>query len=164
MFLFDPRVVTCADNGKSEQVAVEPQTRVGIADGDGAMIYAEEQLVRGGMPLRLPFVGREVDELQRVAVGIPEVEGFDAGGIDIPLEKARRAGGDLLAMRIPQPRVRALHVASDNGDVLKPAVIAARVGGNRAASRPWELHKVDVFTPEPHPHHPYARSRCTFQT
>src|SRR5215813_10946760 len=92
MFLFDPRVVTCADNGKSEQVAVEPQTRVGIADGDGAMVYAEEQLARGGMPLRLPFVGREVDELQRVAVGIPEVEGFDAGGIDIPIGKALRAG------------------------------------------------------------------------
>ena len=56
MFLFNPRVVTCADNGKSEQVAVEPQTRVGIADGDGAMVYAEEQLVRRGMPLRLPLV------------------------------------------------------------------------------------------------------------
>ena len=55
MFLFDPRVVTCAFNAKSEQVAVEPQTRVGIANGDGAMVYAEEQLVRRGMPLRLPF-------------------------------------------------------------------------------------------------------------
>src|SRR5215472_5885219 len=121
MFLFDPRVVTCADNGKSEQVAVEPQTRVGIADGDGAMVYAEEQLVRGGMPLRLPFVGREVDELQRVAVGIPEVEGFDAGGIYIPIGKALWAGRDFLHMRITQPLVRGLQVAYDNGDVLKPA-------------------------------------------
>src|SRR5215813_2371280 len=91
MFLFDPRVVTFADNGKSEQVAVEPQTRVGIADDDGAMVYAEEQLVRRGMPLRLPFVGREVDNFQRVAVGISEVEGFDAGSIDIPIGKALRA-------------------------------------------------------------------------
>src|SRR5262249_48325893 len=67
-------------------------------------------------------------------------------------------------MRIAQPLVRALHVAYDNGDVLKPAIIAARVGGNGAASRPCELHKLDVFIPEPHPHHPYARGRCTFQT
>src|SRR6516225_8863356 len=92
MFLFDPRVVTYAFNAKSEQVAVEPQTRVGIANGDGAMVYAEEQLVRRGMPLRLPFVGREVDQLQCVAVGISEVEGFDAGGIDIPI--GRRCGPD----------------------------------------------------------------------
>src|SRR6516164_8074830 len=91
LFLFDPRVVTAADNGKSEQIAVEPQTRVGVADGDGAMVYAEEQLVRRGMPLRLPFVGREVDELELVAVGISEVEGFDASGINIPIGKALRA-------------------------------------------------------------------------
>src|SRR5262249_38245206 len=67
-------------------------------------------------------------------------------------------------MRITQPLVRAPHVAYDNGDVLKPAIIAARVGGNRAALRPCELHKLDVFIPEPHPHHPHARCRCTFQT
>ena len=70
----------------------------------------------------------------------------------------------MLDLRITQPLVRAPHVAYDNGDVLKPAIIAARVGGNRAALRPCELHKVDVFIPEAHPHHPYARSRCTFQT
>ena len=92
LFLFDPRVVTSADNGKSEQIAVEPQTRVGVANGDGAMVYAEEQLVRSGMPLRLPFVGREVYELERVVIGISEVEGFDAGGIDIPIGKALRTG------------------------------------------------------------------------
>src|SRR5215469_15108118 len=67
-------------------------------------------------------------------------------------------------MRITQPLVCAPHVAYDNGDVLKPAIIAARVGGNRAALRACELHKLDVFIPEPHSHHPYARCRCTFQT
>src|SRR5215471_10872114 len=47
-------------------------------------------------------------------------------------------------MRITQPLVRAPHVAYDNGDVLKPAIIAARVGGNGATLRPRELHKLDV--------------------
>src|SRR5215470_9843385 len=67
-------------------------------------------------------------------------------------------------MRITQAVVGATHVAYDNGDVLKPAIIAARVGRNGPALPPRELHEVDVFVAEPHSYHPHGRRRCIFQT
>lgn len=48
-----------------------------------------------------------------------------------------------------QPGVRPVHVRHDDGDVLKPAIVALRIHGHRAAARCDELHQLDPLIAQP---------------
>jgi hypothetical protein len=51
-----------------------------------------------------------------------------------------------------------VHVAYDNGDMLKGVIVAAPAGGNRPAFRSEILDQLDYLLAEPHAHdaHPYS--------
>ena len=56
---------------------------------------------------------------------------------------------------LAQTRVRAVHVAHDDRDVLKPAVVAAGIHRCRTATRSHILGQLDVLVTEPQPGNPH---------
>ena len=70
VLLLGPEVHALAGHPEAEHVAVERQARLGVAHHDGGVVDAEEQPVARRVPLRIALVRRELQDLERVAVGI----------------------------------------------------------------------------------------------
>ena len=92
------------------------------------MVDAQKESV-GRVPLGLALVGRKLEDLECVSVGVLEVEGAEAGGILVLIRQPLRTGGDVLNMVLSQHLIGAIDIADDDGNVLEPAIVAA-------ASRP----------------------------
>src|SRR2546425_11528068 len=97
------------------------------------MVDAQKQPVSRAVPLRLAFPLRKLQNLQRVTVWVFEVEGLDAAGVGVPVRQALGTGGSVLDLVLAQPLIGAVHVTNDNRNMLKPAIIAARVHWDRSA-------------------------------
>src|SRR5690242_326183 len=97
-------------------------------------------------------------DFNRMSVGVLEVEGFDAPRVLVPVGQPLRARGGVLDIVLSQNRVRSIHVADNDGEVLKPKVVAARIDGNGAATRSKKLHELDRFVAEAHSHDAGART------
>src|SRR5262249_31797268 len=91
------------------------------------MVNAEEELLRGAMPFCVAFVWGKLQAFERVSIRIFEVEGLNALCFGVPLGKLLGTGRSMFDLVLPQPAVRALQVTHNDGDVLEPAVMAARV-------------------------------------
>ena len=63
-----------------DQVAVEVGAALGVATRDGRVVDAEEQPAARRCHFGLALVGRELEQLQRMAVRVLELVGLDAGG------------------------------------------------------------------------------------
>src|SRR6266567_5845332 len=59
---------------------------------------------------------------------------------------------------LPQPGIRLVHVANNDGDVLEPAIIAARIHWNRATLRREIFRQLDGLVPKPHSDHAHSQS------
>ena len=96
------------------------------------------------------LAGREMQDLEHVAVGVLEVEGLDAGRRP-GSSRAGAAGRSRRARRgcARSQRVGARHVAHDDRDVLEGAVVAARVDRDRAAARRQVLGELERLVAEP---------------
>src|SRR5215470_12517902 len=79
VLLLSSEVLALTGHLESERVAVEPQALLGVAYDYGGVIYAQEQFVRWLAPLCCSFVGRKLQNLERVTVRVFEVERFDSG-------------------------------------------------------------------------------------
>jgi hypothetical protein len=49
------------------------------------VVDAEEERVGLPLPARVALAGGKEDDLERVVIGVLEVEGFDAAGVRIPV-------------------------------------------------------------------------------
>ena len=58
---------------------------------------------------------------------------------------------------------RLVHVSYDNGDMLKPKIIALRIHRNGSARRGQILGQIEIFLPELHPHDPHPRTENAFE-
>src|SRR5271165_3182375 len=87
------------------------------------------------MPLGIALVRRKFEYLHRMAIRVFEVKGFDASGVLVPVGKSLWAGGGVLHVVLPKDGIRTVHVTNDDGDVLKPQIVAARI--HRDGSPPW---------------------------
>src|SRR5437870_2953977 len=81
--LLGPGVLAAAGDPEAEAVTVEGETLPRIPDRDRGVIDAEEEPVGRLLPARIPLARREPDELERMTVGIAEVERPDASGVRI---------------------------------------------------------------------------------
>jgi hypothetical protein len=154
--LLRPGVLAGADDPQAESVAVEREALRRVADCDRRVIDAQEQPIRRLLPAPIALAGREPDELERMAVGVAEVERADAAGVRVPVGEAlglRRHVGDAL---VTEPLVRAVHVANDDRHVLEPAVVAARVDGRRPPPRGDVFRQLEGLAPELQPHHAHT--------
>src|SRR5262245_4732457 len=79
MFLFSTEIFAFASFAQTQQIAVEPETRVRVRNPDGSMIDPKKQLVSFLLPARIPFAGREINDLQVVLIWISKIERLDSG-------------------------------------------------------------------------------------
>src|SRR5262249_48438955 len=115
------------------------------------MIDTKNERVRAS-PFRRPFAWRKPQDLQHVPIRVLEVEGTNPAGLWVPIRQplwARRNVDDAGAL---QPRIRTVHVADDDRDMLEPAVLAARVGGNRPSAGREEFQELNALVAQPHLH------------
>ena len=148
-FLLGPAILRGAGHAEAEYRAEECRAAGQVADRDGGVIDAQEAARAARVP-PLPWLSPrgEREQLQRVAVVIPELE----------REHAARALGQLYragpADR-PEPRVRhdllmgGRHVADDDRHVLEPEIGARAVRWVRASRRVGELQQFDLLVAQP---------------
>src|SRR6266404_745246 len=98
------------------------------------------------MPLGIAFTLGELQNLHRMFIGVSEVESFNAARVFVPIRQPLRTGGGVLDFILSQNRVCAVHVADDDGDVLKPHIVASGIDGNGAALGGQKLQQLDGFT------------------
>jgi hypothetical protein len=146
-FLFDAVVLAGAGDRQPESVTPERERPLGVGDDDGRVVDAEEELSLL-LPARLTLACRIRDHLERVAVGVLEVEGRDAAGVRVPVREALRPRGGVADPMLPEACVGLLHVGDDDGDVLERAVVAAGVGWSGAPRRRKVFSQLDPFAAE----------------
>src|SRR5205085_10524852 len=83
-----------------------------------------------------------------MAVGIAKIKCANATGVRVPVRQPLRSWRSMLHLVFPEPLVCLIHVADDNGDVLKPAVIAARIDRGGTSFRGQILGQLDEFVAE----------------
>src|SRR5712692_4622383 len=98
------------------------------------------------MPFGIAFALGELENLDGVLIGVLKVESFDAARVFVPIRQPLRTGGGVLDFILSQNRVGVVHVADDDGDVLKPDVVALGINGNGTALGSQKLQKLNGFT------------------
>ena len=101
--------------------------------------------VCGTVPLRGALVRRERNDLEKVPVGIAEVERADPSGAGIPIGQTLRPGGRVLDAVLPEPCIGPCHVADDDRDVLKRAIVGTDVGRHGPAFRRQKLGQFNLL-------------------
>jgi hypothetical protein len=91
-----------------------------------------------------------------MSVRILEVKRANAGRAGDGFGQQLGAGRGMLDLESPEPSVRAVHVAHDDGHVLEPAIVAPGVGGRGAPGRAQILGELQVLLAQLEPHHPNA--------
>src|SRR5262249_62080760 len=117
-------------------------------DDDRRVVDPEKEPVEpvgGAMPARIALPFRELEDLQGMAVRIPEVEGLDSSRVLVPVRQPLRAGGGVLDLVLAKPAGGCVRVPDDDRDVLEGAVIAAKPGWDRPAPRSQVLGQLDGF-------------------
>ena len=99
------------------------------------------------MPDGAALARREIKQLERMAVGIAELEG--AYPAVLRRQSLWPAARNRLVPDPVQTHHRLVDVGHDDGEMLKPQVRAAAVGGIGAA-RPAILHELDLVVSEAH--------------
>src|SRR6516164_2105817 len=132
MLLFGAIVFTFARDLAPECVAVELQAGIRVADNDRRVINPEKKVAGGLMPFRGAFVRRELQNFKWVAVRVLEIKRPNAGSRSDVLWKSLRASRNRRHLVLPQPCISAVHITRYDGDMLKPAVVAAGIGRHKA--------------------------------
>src|SRR5262249_31336863 len=76
---------------------------------------------------RIALARRKAQDFEEVAVGIAEVERLDAARAGIPIGQTLGLGRGVGDTVCAQMRIRPIHVADDDDDVLEPAIVAPRI-------------------------------------
>src|SRR5262249_36502 len=111
---------------------------LGVAHGDGAVVDTEKEAVLA-LPECKTLAGRELDQLERVAVGITKIDRADATGIWVPGRQLLRASRDRGRAAAHYCGIRPTNVGKDDGQMLKPEIVAAGIPRHRAARALNEL-------------------------
>src|SRR5262245_49669093 len=109
MLLLRTVVFALTDHFHPQHVAVELQTRLGVAYHDRRVVDSEEEFVwvlfRQAAPLRVALVARELQNLQRMSVWVLEVECLDPACVFVPIRQALWSGRCVLYVVLSQPLI-----------------------------------------------------------
>ncbi len=149
MFLLDSVVFTFCDLPQSKRFFIKLEPRLGVVDDDRGVVNAEKQFCCGrSMPLRITFAGREPEDFEGVMVRILEVKRLYARCIRVPFGQCLRSCGCILDFVLSQLLICPVHIRHDDRDVLEPAIVASRVGGDRPAFRRQIFRQFDRLISE----------------
>src|SRR5689334_17748121 len=132
MFLLGAVILTRAGDAQAECVAIKLQARFGIAHDNRSVVDTEKQFVFL-LPLLIALACGKLQNLEPVLVRIAKVESLDAARILVPIRRPLWTSRSMFDFVLAQQSVSFVHVAGDDGDVLKPMIVAARIDRNRAA-------------------------------
>ncbi len=163
MFLFGSVILARARDRQPEYIAIKLQTRFRVSDDDRRVIDTEKQSILS-LPLRVALVCGKLQDLQPVFVRIAKVECLDAACVFVPIGKTLRASGSVFDLILAQQRVRFIHIAGDDRDVLEPAIVTARINRHWTALRRQILSQFDKFLAQLHAHHAHAQSKHSLQS
>src|ERR1051325_1110928 len=124
MFLLRAVVLTGPRDVQTECISIKLQARLGIADDDCGMIDSQKQLVLV-LPLLIALAFRKLQNLEPVLIRIAKVESLDAAGVLVPVRQTLWTGRSVFDLVLAQQCVSLIHVAGDDGNVLKPAIVTA---------------------------------------
>src|SRR5688572_13863826 len=158
MFLLCPVVLAGPRDLQSKRIAIELKTRLCIAHDDCSVIDPKEQLLFL-LPFLITFVGRKLKDLKPVFVRVAKVKGFDAPGVSVPIGQTLWTSRSMFDFVFTQQRVSFVHVAGDDGNMLKPTIIAARINRNRTTSRSEVLSQFNKLFAQLHSHHAHAETK-----
>src|SRR6266849_412378 len=161
MFLLGAIVLAFSGDAHSQEIAVEPEAGIGIPYHDGSVIDAHRELIGRTVPFLQTLVGRKLQYFDGMSVRILEIERRDAGSILVPVGKALRPGGGVRDLVLPQQTVGLVHVADDDGNMLEPAVVAARINRDRPPFRGEVFGEFDGFISQPHSYNPHPKPEDT---
>ncbi len=65
----------------------------------------------------------------------------------------------MLDLVLAQPLIGAAHITDNNGDVLEPPIVAARVCRNWPSLGRKIFGQLDEFVSQPHAHHAHAEAK-----
>src|SRR5207247_10918058 len=118
-------VLARSGHSEPERIAVAAEAPLGVSDHDGRVIDAEEEAVARPAPLGVPLVGRELEDLEGMAVGILEIEGADPPGVRVAVGQALRRRRDVLDPVGAHVAGGPVHVDEDDDAVPGPETVAA---------------------------------------
>src|SRR5262245_6674158 len=93
-----------------------------------------------------------------------KVERHDAAGVLVPIRQCLRARGCMLDFVRSQPPISAIHVRNNDGDMLKPSIIASGIHWHRPALRREIFRELDGFLSELHPNDSSTKAKETLQS
>src|SRR5215469_12402614 len=111
------------------------------------------------MPFAVPFSFWKRQDFDGMFVWVLEVKRLNSPGIFVPVGQALRSRRSELDSVLEQNLIGAVHIADNNGDVLKPEIIAARIRGNRPASRSEKLRQLNRLITEFHFNQSHSRPK-----
>src|SRR5215813_14876156 len=156
-------ILTFAGNPHSQLITVKPKARVSVVYDNRRVVNSQTEIVAGAMPFGQSLTFRKGENFQKVIIGITEVESFNAGGIAVPCRQRLWTAAGMLHAVLTQPGIGRIHIARNDGDVLKPAIVAARIGGHRSAFRRQKFGEFDLFLAQAKPGHADAQPENAFQ-
>src|SRR6185369_4483947 len=124
MLLFCAVVLARTCDMEAERVSIELQTRFRIANDDCGVIDTKKQPVFL-LPLLIALALGELQNLEPVFVWIAKVECLDAAGVLVPIGQTLWTTRRMFDFVLTQQRVSLVHVARNDGDMLKPTIVAA---------------------------------------
>src|SRR4029078_3632051 len=97
------------------------------------------------------LITRKVDDFQKVAIRVAEIERADSSRILVPVRKALWPGRCVLDLMFPEAFVRPRDVAHNDGDVLEHPIVRTKIVGHRPPLRRQVFGQFDLFSPEAKP-------------
>ena len=124
VLLLNSVIITHARDFHAQPVAVKSQALIGVRNDNRGVINAQKHIISRALPLRITFARREPNDLEHVVLGITKIERFDSPRILVPFWQGLRRSGDLLDPVPAELFVGPIHVSHNDGDVLKPVIVA----------------------------------------
>src|SRR5215469_637895 len=150
VLLFGAVVVATSRDVQAEHIAIKMQTGLRVHHYDGGMVNTEKQPTVARVPFGCPLACGKLQHLKIVTIRVTEIKSLDSAGVRVPVWKALRATRCVFHVEAAQACVGCRHIAHDDRDVLKPAVVAARVERDRSAAWRQELLQFQVLITETH--------------
>ena len=158
-----PKFMLSPATRKPEHVAIERQAGLRIAHHDGGVVDAPEQPVARRVPLGVALVRRELQQLERVAVGIPKIERPDAGGVGDGLGQQLRPV-EAYCTLFRRRRAYALSMSLTTMATCwnQRSLLRESAGAGRPARR-QVLGELKLLVAQPQAHDPHADAEDAFQ-
>src|SRR5215471_5356171 len=150
VFLLRTVIFALSGNPQTKKIAIKLEARFRVGNCDCGVINSEKKAAIKTMPLGITLPFGEPEDFDGMLVRILEVESPDAACVLVPIREALRRGRGVLDLVLTENCIGEIHVADDDGDVLKPEVVALRIHGNRASAGSDKLNELDRFVAKFH--------------